>query len=98
MRQIDLEEAIAAHPMTLRAFATKNGVPQWRLRDAIKKGALVADDSKRPMQTVEGEMALTVQEWQRAIEPAANKIKASVNYNYWLKSLDTASFNQPIKI
>ena len=78
MRQIDLEEAIAAHPITVREFAAKNGCPEWRVRDSIRKGALVADDTKRPMIIVEGSLALTVQDWQRAIEPAAKRIKSSV--------------------
>lgn len=79
MTQIDLEEAIAEHPMTVRQYAEANGVPQWRVRKSIQLGALVADERKRPMVIQEGELALTTQEWQRAIEPATNRIKPSVS-------------------
>lgn len=77
MRQIDLEEAIAAHPLTVREFAMQNGCPEWRVRDSIRRGTLTADERKRPMVITEGELALTVQEWQRAIEPATRMIKPS---------------------
>lgn len=79
MTQIDLEEAIAAtKPLTVRAFAEKNAVPEWRVRHAIKVGTLEADQRKRPMIIKEGELALTVDEWQRAIKPATERIKSSL--------------------
>ncbi len=80
MTQIDLEEAIAAAkgPLTVRAFAEQNSVPEWRVRRSIELGTLNADQRKRPMVITEGELALTVQEWQRALEPATRRIRPSV--------------------
>ena len=79
MTQIDLEEAIAAKgPLTVGAFAEKNSVPEWRVRRSIELGTLNADRRKRPMVITEGEVALTVQEWQRALEPATKRIRPSV--------------------
>lgn len=79
MRQIDIEEAIAEKaPLTVRAFAEKNGVPEWRVRKSISLGTLEADQRKRPMVVKEGELAMTVTEWQRALMPAVDRIKPSV--------------------
>ena len=78
--QIDLEDAIAAIPPkcpTVREFAMAEGQPEWRVREAVRKGLLEVDDRERPMRITGGEMALTVQEWQKAIEPALKAIRRS---------------------
>lgn len=79
MTQIDLEEAIAAKaPLTVGSFAKRNAVPEWRVRRSIELGTLNVDRRKRPMVITEGEVALSVQEWQRVLEPATKRIRPSV--------------------
>lgn len=83
-RQIDLEEAIAASRavrpsgMTVAEYVEATGWPEWRVRMAIRKGVLVANDSIRPMVITGGEMPLTVQEWQRVLDPEVRKLRPGI--------------------
>ena len=77
-QQIDLEDAIAAKRMTVAEYAEHNLEPAWRVRRAIADGLLKVNRKVRPLVIEGGEMPLTVQEWQRAIEPATKRIRPSV--------------------
>ena len=77
--QIDLEDAIAAKRMTVAEYAENSAEPAWRVRRAIADGFLKVNRKVRPLVIEGGEMPLTVQDWQRAIEPATKRIRKSVS-------------------
>lgn len=70
VQQLDIEGAIAASLPTAREFAVENGPKIGRVYYSIRVGALLVDRSMRLLRIKGGEMALTVDEWQRELRSA----------------------------
>lgn len=52
---------------TVREWAEKNRVPEWRVREAIARGDLKADQRKRPMRIIEGRIITDVERHMRQL-------------------------------